>query len=113
MEINYKTMNKRKREYNKTFSSKNSDRFMLQSNEFIYKGFLLWRRQDKDWNFSYYEITNDHNPAFATCHNLSPKMTANNIKDARELVDNLLQEIGVPEYYIYNKICAYVPDEWE
>jgi|TARA_B100001094_G_scaffold326804_1_gene383667 hypothetical protein len=105
------TMNKREREYNKTFSSKNSKRFILNSNEFIYKGFLLKRRQIKDLNFIYYDITNDHNPAFATGI-LSPQMNANNIKDAREAVDDLLRDIGVPAFRIYNQICGHIPS-WE
>tara|TARA_R110002020_G_scaffold186064_1_gene383997 strand:- start:351 stop:668 length:318 start_codon:yes stop_codon:yes gene_type:complete len=105
-------MNKREREYNKTFNSKNSKRFILSSNEFIYKGFLFKRKQDKDWKFTYYDIVNDHNPVFAT-HILSPRLYANSMKEARDEVDDLLRIVGVPEFCIYDKICGYVPDEWE
>ena len=105
-------MNKRQREYNKTFNSKNSERFILKSNEFIYKGFLFKRKQDRDWKFISYDITNDHNPAFATGM-FSPRMYANNMKEAREVVDDILRDIGVPEFRIYNEVCGHVADEWE
>ena len=105
-------MNKREREYNKTFNSKNSKRFILSSNEFIYKGFLFKRKQDKDWKFTYYDIVNDHNPVFAT-NILSPRLYANSMKEARAEVDELLRNVGVPEFYIYDEICKHIPNEWE
>ena len=35
------------------------------------------------------------------------------MKEARAEVDELLRNVGVPEFYIYDEICKHIPNEWE
>lgn len=59
--------------------------------EFIYKGFLLHRRRDSGWGFTYYDIYNDFNPMFSTSRISGPTMQANSKKDAMKEVDDLIE----------------------
>jgi len=61
---------------------------------FIYKGFMLHRRRDTGWGFTYYDIWNDHNPIFSTSRISGPKLTADNIKDAKQKINNLIDMVS-------------------
>lgn len=59
--------------------------------EFIYKGFILHRRRDSQFGFTYYDVYNCFNPMFAQSQCSGPTMKANNKKDAMREVDNLIE----------------------
>ena len=61
------------------------------STQFIYKGFLLHRRVDSGWGYTYYDIWNDHNPIFSNSRIAGPKLYGGDMKDAKKQVDDLIR----------------------
>lgn len=59
--------------------------------EFIYKGFILHRKRDAGWGYTYYDIHNAFNPMFAQSQIKGPKLHGDDMKDAKRAVDELIE----------------------
>jgi hypothetical protein len=61
---------------------------------FIYKGFMLHKCRDSQWGGTYYNIWNDHNPIFSTSRISGPKLCANDLKDAKKQINDLIDIVS-------------------
>ena len=85
--ITYDDYKKYSKKWNKTIKSDWS------TVDYFYKGFNLHRCKDKQWGFTYYDIWNDHNPIFAKSRICGPSLYANDLKDARKQIDDLISTV--------------------
>ena len=73
--------------WNKTQGKKVTDSTV----DFIYKGFWLHKyRSNCGWGITGYHIWNDHNPMFPKGKKAGPYLWADNMKDAKKQIDDLL-----------------------
>ena len=82
--------------------------------EFIYKGFILHRRRDSQFGFTYYDIYNCFNPMFNTSRISGPTMFGNNKKDAMKEVDNLIELAsgGRSDYSLIGDFDENIAKSW-
>ena len=85
--ITYDDYEKYSKKWNKTIKSN------LSTVNYFYKGFNLHRCKDKQWGFTYYDIWNDHNPIFSKGRICGPSLYANDLKDARKQIDDLISTV--------------------
>ena len=82
--------------------------------EFIYKGFILHRRRDSQFGYTYYDIYNCFNPMFNTSRISGPTRFGNNKKDAMAEVENLIEVAsgGRSDYSLIGDFDERIATAW-